>query len=729
MSSSDSISPPLSQGWGYGVTVGFGLAFALGMHYVTRLLKKHTGEDNAHFETYATAGRNVGIGLTCTAVISSWAWSTALLSSSVVANSYGVAGPYAFAAGCLVQISGFAVLAIQSKLKAPHAHTSLELIKVRYGTTAHWIYMFLCLANNLIAVVNMFLGSSATIAALTGMHTVAAIFLLPLGVCLYTISGGLRATFITDYLHTVALLIIAVFLTVKTITHPAIGSPRQLFDLVNAAAVSSPAAGNQDGSYFTMASKGGLEFLVLHTLGNFGLVIMDSSYWQKAFSADISAAVPAYLAGGVLYFGIPWALGTVMGLASIGLQSNPIWPAFGRALTKTEVNGGLPLAYTALAVAGKGGAVAVVILIFMAVTSTCSAQIIAVSSIVSSDMYHTYIRPDAKDKAVIRVSRLACVGFALVGSAVSVAFYYANLDLTWTLYFLGIVTTPGMITLPLTILWSKQTRLAAIVSPLVGMAVGLVVWLVTASHYGNGELSVATTGALLPCLWGTIAASFVPPILTVIISYAKPDEQPWDWSGFDKIKLVHHDDDSASTLVDEKKHINGGQTISEHNLEQEDHAQRAISPEKVRYMQRASNFAAIWGIVLFLIVWILVPFAIGGSRYIFNWRFFTGWVVVAILWLFITLLLVVFLPPIEGRSLIFKVIDGVRGKVAAVTGNSNSNTNKQADVDNVTVVGHHQSDSGSGSSSPNEEKSKILSQAQVVTSRSKLSKPITIEIA
>lgn len=81
--------------------------------------------------------------------MSSWAWSTALLSSSVVTYNYGVGGAYWFAAGCLVQISGFAVLAIQSKLKAPHAHTSLELVKVRYGTFAHVVYIFLCLVNNL----------------------------------------------------------------------------------------------------------------------------------------------------------------------------------------------------------------------------------------------------------------------------------------------------------------------------------------------------------------------------------------------------------------------------------------------------------------------------------------------------------------------------------------------------------------------------------------------------
>lgn len=139
-SSSDSIPPPLSQGWGYGVTVGFGLAFAAGMHFVSRLLKKHTGEDNSHFETYATAGRTVGVGLTCVAVISSWAWSTALLSSSVVANSYGVAGPYAFAAGCLVQVS-ISKFRNQETLRTNDALDALDScpIDLRFCSPSHSI--------------------------------------------------------------------------------------------------------------------------------------------------------------------------------------------------------------------------------------------------------------------------------------------------------------------------------------------------------------------------------------------------------------------------------------------------------------------------------------------------------------------------------------------------------------------------------------------------------------
>lgn len=108
--------------------------------------------------------------------------------------------------------------------------------------------------------------------------------------------------------------------------------------------------------------------LTLFSSGNFGLVIMDSSYWQKAYSADMAAAVPGYIAAGILYFSVPALLGGVVGLAAVGLSNSnsPIWPAMGRVLSASELNNGLPLAYTAQAVAGKGGSVAVLILIFMA---------------------------------------------------------------------------------------------------------------------------------------------------------------------------------------------------------------------------------------------------------------------------------------------------------------------------------------------------------------------------
>jgi Na+/proline symporter len=44
----------------------------------------------------------------------------------------------------------------------------------------------------------LILGGSATVTALTGMDTIAACFLIPLGVAIYVVVGGMRATLLCD---------------------------------------------------------------------------------------------------------------------------------------------------------------------------------------------------------------------------------------------------------------------------------------------------------------------------------------------------------------------------------------------------------------------------------------------------------------------------------------------------------------------------------------------------
>ncbi|KDN47161.1 putative DUR3-urea permease [Tilletiaria anomala UBC 951] len=644
---SQTVPAPLPQGAGYAVLVAFGFAFAAVMVYITHLLRLYNNENNARFETFATAGRKIGTGLTCTAVLSSWLWSTAVLSSTVVTYNFGLAGSYWFGAGCLVQITFFAVVAIQSKLKTPHAHTILEVVKSRYGTTAHVLYTFLCLLNNLIAYVNMVLGASATIASVTGMSIIAALWLLPISVVIYTLSGGLKSTFLADYLHTTALLIIVCWLSFKTLSNPEIQSIHGLYELATVAAAKTPVKGNYGGSYLTLASPSALQFGVLHTLGNFGLVLMDSSYWQKAYSADIAAAVPGYIAAGVLYFSVPALLGGVVGLAAVGLSNNnsPIWPTMGRALTDTELNNGLPLAYCAQAVAGKGGAVAVLILIFMAVTSTTSAQLVAVGSTFSSDIYHSYINTNASEKWIIRMTHLGVILFAVLATVLAVVFQVIGLSLIWTLYFLGIIVCPGMVTISLTVLWKRQTWAAAVISPLVGLVGGLATWLATAHHY-YGTLDVTTTGEILPCLWGTIVSAVVPTILSPAISFTFPRDN-FDWERFSDIKLIS--DDTASEIVEKT----------------------GVTASQKTFMRKQSFIASIASLVLFLGVWVITPFSLYGARYVFSRPFFTGWVVVMSIWALLTLLFVVFLPPIEGRNVIMRVFLGAIGKAPPVADDAN----------------------------------------------------------
>lgn len=126
------------------------------------------------------------------------------------------------------------------------------------------------------------------------MNTVAACFLIPLGVSIYVLTGGMRATLIADYSHTLVLYCILIsFALVAYATSPIIGSPSKMWELLNYAAGANPISGNAQGSYLTMRSKSGLIFGVM-MIGNFGTVFNDQAYWQRAIASDPKTSVKAF---------------------------------------------------------------------------------------------------------------------------------------------------------------------------------------------------------------------------------------------------------------------------------------------------------------------------------------------------------------------------------------------------------------------------------------------------
>jgi Na+/proline symporter len=92
----------------------------------------------------------------------------------------------------------FAVLACKVKQNAPRCHTFLEIIQIRYGMVTHLVFVFFALLTNILVASQLLLGGSAVVTALTGMNVYAAVFLIPLGVCVYVVLGGLRATFLCE---------------------------------------------------------------------------------------------------------------------------------------------------------------------------------------------------------------------------------------------------------------------------------------------------------------------------------------------------------------------------------------------------------------------------------------------------------------------------------------------------------------------------------------------------
>lgn len=96
-----------------------------------------------------------------------------LLQSSNQAYQHGVSGPFWYAAGATIQIILFGILAVEIKMKAPTAHTVLEIVHARWGNVAHLVFFFFCFLTNIIVSAMLILGGAAVMTALTGMNTTA----------------------------------------------------------------------------------------------------------------------------------------------------------------------------------------------------------------------------------------------------------------------------------------------------------------------------------------------------------------------------------------------------------------------------------------------------------------------------------------------------------------------------------------------------------------------------
>jgi Na+/proline symporter len=218
----------------------------------------------------------------------------------------------------------------------------------------------------------LLLGGSAVVNALTGVNIYAASFLIPLGVIVYTLAGGLKATFLASYIHSVIVhVVLVIFVYLVYTASSELGSPRVVYNrLVEVASKSricqepishhgqscGPVSGNYKGSYLTMLSSGGLVFGIINIVGNFGTVFVDNGYWVSAIAARPSSTHKGYLLGGLVWFAVPFSLATSLGLGALALDL---------PITESEASHGLVPPATAIALMGKGGSVLLLTMLFI----------------------------------------------------------------------------------------------------------------------------------------------------------------------------------------------------------------------------------------------------------------------------------------------------------------------------------------------------------------------------
>ncbi|KAJ3572021.1 hypothetical protein NP233_g3366 [Leucocoprinus birnbaumii] len=642
----------LPQGAGYGVVIGIGLFFSAFMIGLTALQTRYTAFSPKDSEEFSTASRSVKPGLIASGIVSAWTWAATLLQSSAVAYKFGISGPWWYGAGATVQILLFAMLAAKLKLNAPFAHTWLEIVGVRWGKVAHLVFMFFGFATNIIVSSMLILGGSATVTDLTGMNTIAACFLIPIGVAIYVVVGGMRSTLLCDYTHTTILfIIILVFTFTVYATSPKIGSPAKMHELLSAVSTTAPIEGNAHGSYLTMRSKNGIIFGVINIIGNFATVFQDQAYWQRAIASRPATTVKAYLLGGLAWFAIPFTLATTLGLAAAALRGDPDM----KVLSPADVSAGLPAAAAAAALLGKGGAAALLILLFLAVTSACSAELIASSSLLTYDVYVRYINPKANEAQV--------AFWALVCGVAGTIFFYIGVSMGWLYTFMGVILGSGVAPIALCITWSKANKWGCIGGSILGFFAGLIAWLVTTAKLNDGVINVVTSGGDFEMLAGNLASILIGAIVAVVTSLIWPDN--YDWEATRNFNMPKHS--PAGDSVSSEK-----ESVSEKNSEKKTEVttkaasvadsfdaaeqENELDPAK---LNKAFRFASWSSIALFVILILLIPLPLFGSAHVYDVKDLTAWVSVGIAWTFCSSFAVVIYPLYESRAALGQITKGI----------------------------------------------------------------------
>ena len=158
-----------------------------------------------------------------------------------------------------------------------------------------------------------------------------------------------------------------------------------------------------------------------------------------------------------------------------------------------EAGSGLVPPAVATELLGDVGAILVLIMLFMAIVSTGSAESIAVSSLVAYDIYRHYMNPEATGEQILMVSRIVIVVFGLFMGVFSIVLYEIGLNLGWVYLFMGVIIGSAIAPLWNMMTWKRASGTGAVIAAWVGLILAVIGWLV-AANVQSGEITVNSLG-------------------------------------------------------------------------------------------------------------------------------------------------------------------------------------------------------------------------------------------
>ncbi|MGI0093223.1 MAG: sodium:solute symporter family transporter, partial [Nitrosotalea sp.] len=456
-----------------------------------------------------------------------------------------------------------------------------------------------------------------------GINIYIAAFLIPIGVVIYTFFGGLRATFIAEYFNS-SLIFIVILIFVMTVyfVNGNIGGVSGMYEKIVHSAVIKPIVENSGGSYLTLASSGALLFGIINIVGNFGTVFVNQSYYQRAIAARPKSAVKGFLIGGLAWFSIPFTLATTLGLAAI---------AMGMTFSADQISMGLVAPSVASGLLGDIGAILLLTIIFTAVTTAGSAELTAVSSLFTYDVYRTYLNPAASGRQLVKISRMVVLFFGCGMGLLGISIIQFGFSLQFIYLTMGIIIGSAVVPIALTLTWKKTNKIAASSGALVGLFLGIGAWLYSA-YVLFGQVSLSSTSQSIPLLLGNVISISSGGLIVFLGSLIHPSNFNFNIM---KQKII---------VIDERI-----RSIIERDNDE-------------NFLKNAAKFTYRYSVVLSIILIVVIPVPLYVSEYVFSEMSYQIWIIVGIVWVSVSTIVIVGMPIFEAKHFVKRVILSISNK-------------------------------------------------------------------
>lgn len=342
------------------------------------------------------------------------------------------------------------------------------------------------------------------------------------------------------------------------------------------------------------------------------------------------------------------------------------------SLTPAEVGAGLPAVKAVSALMGKSGATAMLILLFLAVTSAAAAEQIAVSSILTYDVYGTYMNKAPTQRQILVVSHVSIIAYAVFMGGIATAFNYIGVSMGYLYELMGTIIGCAVVPVACCVTWRRTNGRAAVAGAVLGFIAGVAGWIGITAHLNNGVVTVDTTFGDYEMLTGNLLSIGVGGIITVVGSLIWPSNFDWDITrainaevGRAAAELATQSEpqsESSSVTnvplsspgVKEKD----GSDVGPADIPTDPEALNIADCEDAR-LRKAFRTAAYAALSLTFILIFAVPMPQFFSQYIYTQAGFAAWVGIVITWLFGGLIMVGLYPLYEARQGLASVARGI----------------------------------------------------------------------